>query len=176
MVAGPPPAGAVAFATNLGDDPDILAVAEVVDGRLRVHATVDGCALAEQIPGERINGIALDGAGTLYVLDSDDTLTGLTWRDPGRVSSEVHLHAALFGEDRDEFQCVGEVCVAGDRLAVPFQSESGRVVLAFVDPESGRCTGRLDLPAPWHTGIVENGLLWLSGGDQTRLARWTTRS
>jgi len=66
------------------------------------------------------------------------------------------------------------VFVAGDRLAVPFVGEAGLVVLPFVDPESGRCTGRLDVPAPWQAGFVENGLHWLRAGDRTRLARWTT--
>ncbi|QUQ64912.1 hypothetical protein [Kutzneria sp. CA-103260] len=68
---------AVALAANIGDDPHVLAVAEVVGGRLRLHATVR----VREVPGEIIDDIALHG-DTLYVRDSDDLVTEFAWREP----------------------------------------------------------------------------------------------
>jgi len=174
-VAAPPPSDTVALAANAGDDPHVLAVVDVVDGRLCTYATATGAAFAAQVPGERIDGIALDAAETLYVLDSDDTLTAFAWRDPDRpprrVVSGHRFIDEVFGADSGR-EFAGPVFVVDNRLAVPVDGGPG-MVLAFLDPASGHCTGRLDIPAPWSDGFIDNGLLWFTDGAATHIAGWT---
>lgn len=113
-VAGPD--DTVAIAANCGDDPHVLAVAEVRAGRLSVHiATADGVAFAAQVPGERIHSVAL-GADALYVLDSDSIVTAFAWRAPDRRPRRV---AAL---DADEL-------VMRDGRLVALLSDGGEVLL-----------------------------------------------
>jgi hypothetical protein len=108
-------------------------------------------------------------------MDSDDILTASTWRDPDQpprqVMSGYRFLDEMFGEDSG-YECDGSVFVVGDRLAVPVGGGPG-LVLAFLDPVSGRRTGRLDVPAPWSDGFVENGLLWFTEGASTHVAAWT---
>ncbi|MFC0437949.1 hypothetical protein [Kutzneria buriramensis] len=76
---------AVAFAADIGDDPHVLCVIEVVDGRLRLHAT----ERVRQIPGEIIEDIALHG-DVLYVHDTDDLVTEFDWREPSSPRRITH--------------------------------------------------------------------------------------
>ena len=108
-------------------------------------------------------------------MDSDDVLTAFAWRDPDRpprrVMSGHRFVEDVFGADGG-YECAGSVFVVDDRLGVPFDGGPG-MVLAFLDPVSGRCTGRLDIPEPWSNGFIENGLLWFTAGAATHIAGWT---
>jgi hypothetical protein len=187
-VCAPLPATAVGFATNSGDDPHVVAVAEVRDGRLRVHGAA-GIPYASQIPGERVNGIAMTADGELLALDSDGFVTAFSWRKPDagprRVANGYELLRARYGDD-DQYQLGGALFAGHGWVAVDVIKEDwirdGRFTLkpaaiAFLGAGPGRyleVLELLELPPGWQAGriIIENGFLRHTAHGQTRIARW----
>jgi hypothetical protein len=188
------PSTAVAFTACLGDDTLVLAVAEVVRGRLRVYGAVPGRpSFADDIPGERVMGLALSASGELVVLDSDEFVSVVPWRDPAAGTRRLADGCRLLRAD----DAAGSHSPGGDDLAVGLNGPvfsrdrlvamtaeeerrtAGRldwqtVGLVFLDLHTGRWLDLLPLPgAERHEPIrVDNGIVYQSIGEQTKVSRW----
>ncbi|MGW0193503.1 hypothetical protein [Nonomuraea sp. NPDC003201] len=194
------PSTAVAFAACSGDDTVVLAVAEVVEDRLQLYGA-DPCppSLAAAIPGERVTGIAFSAAGELIVLDSDENVSAVRWRDPTssrrdlasgyellRAGDEPHQQfvAALraLGTDDEEIGLGGPLFVQGQVLAGVVERErwvGGHLgwqstALVFLDIQTSEWLGFLELPDAEHHQpiLLRNGIISQSVGERTRVARW----
>ncbi|MBC6462047.1 hypothetical protein [Actinomadura sp. HBU206391] len=199
------PSTAVAFPAGCGDDTMVLAVAEVVQDRLRLYGAVPGqTSLADGIPGERVMGLALPASGELVVLDSDECLSAIRWRDPEagtqRLASGYQLLRADDGEPRPLFATRlralgtddltvglnGPVFAWGRLLAVAVEKEQRiaggwrwqTVGLVFLDLQTGQWLDFLDLPgAERHEPIlIDNGIVHQNIKERTKISRWLPSS
>src|SRR5581483_658933 len=93
---------AVGFAANVGDDPHVVAVASVHDGRLRVDGAAAAASFAEHVPGERVNGIALTDR-ELLVLDDDGIVTGFAREGGGGARRSLASGVRVFDDDELAF-------------------------------------------------------------------------
>lgn len=195
------PSTAVAFAACCGDDTMVLAVAEVVEGRLRLYGAVPGqTSLADDIPGERVMGLALSTSGELVVLDSDEFLSAIRWRDHAAgaqcLASGYRLLRADNGEPRplsatrlralgtDDLTVGlnGPMFTRGRLLAMAAEKErriaggwDRQIVgLVFLDIQTGQWLDFLDLPgAERHERIfIDNGIVHQNIEEQTSILRW----
>jgi hypothetical protein len=192
---------AVAFAACHGDDILVLAVAEVVEDRLRLYGAVPGqTSLADDIPGERVMGLALSASGELVVLDSDEFLSTIRWRDPAAearcLASGYQLLRAPDGEPRPLFATTlralgtddltvglnGPVFTRGRLLAMAVERErrtAGRldwqtVGLVFLDLQTGQWLDFLGLPGVEHHEriCITNGIVHQTIEERTKILRW----
>jgi len=161
---------AVGFAANLGDDPQVLAVAEVRDGRLRVHGARAGQVYAQHIPGERVNGIGLS-EHELFALDDDGIITAFAWRSPEVAHRRVASGIELF--DDTDLQLGGAVFTREGTVALDVLRDNVFVAVALVDAASGRCAGLLAPPAHWRDehAILDNGFMRRTVDGRTCFAR-----
>ncbi|MFC5753340.1 hypothetical protein [Actinomadura rugatobispora] len=195
------PSTAVAFAACHGDDTLVLAVAEVVEDRLRLYGAVPGrTSLADDIPGERVMGLALAASGELVVLDSDEFLSAIRWRDPAAGTRRLGAGDRLLRDDGGEPRPLlaaglgtpgtdglavglnGPVCIRGRLLAVAVEQErrtaSGlgwqTAGLVFWDLQTGEWLGFLDLPGAEHHEpiFITNGIVHQDFEERTRILRW----
>jgi hypothetical protein len=170
----PSPSTAVAFATNSGDDLIALAVAEAADG-LCLYSGRAKESWAE-IPGERCMAITLDG-DELLVLDSDQILSSIRWRDRPMTVRRLTYGGDLLEDD--EVRLVGPMCTRGRLLAVTVARDlwaSGRsdqpiVTLIIIDRDTGEGLARLDLPEAEYIDLT-NGTICQRAGDRTLVSRW----
>ncbi|SEH02256.1 hypothetical protein SAMN05444920_12543 [Nonomuraea solani] len=200
VACAPAPSTAVAFAACSGDDTVILAVAEVVEGRLRVYgADSRSSSPAADIPGERVTGIAFSPAGELVVLDSDAYVSAVRWRDPvpsrrdlaggyellrADVEPRRPFVAGLraLGTDDEELSLGGPMFVRGRTLAAVVERERWiggdldwrSVALVFLDIPTGEWLGFLELPGAERDEpiLLRDGIVCQSIGERTRVARW----
>lgn len=195
------PSTAVAFAACSGDDTVVLGVAEVVEDRLRLHGVVSGqTSFADGIPGERVMGLALSASGELVVLDSDEFLATIRWRDPAAgtqcLATGYRLLRADDGGPRPPFAtrlCTlgaddltvglnGPVFTRGRLLAMAVEKERRTagllgwqtVGLVFLDLQTGQWLDFIDLPgAERHEPIfITNGIVHQNIEERTRILRW----
>ncbi|MFC4015405.1 hypothetical protein ACFOY2_49900 [Nonomuraea purpurea] len=199
------PSTAVAFAAGCGDDTKVLAVAEVVQDRLRLYGAMPGqTSLADGIPGERVMGLALPASGGLVVLDSDEFLSAIRWRDPAagtqRLASGYRLLRADDGEPHPLFATRlralgtddlavglnGPMFTRGRLLAMAAEKERRiargwdwqTVGLVFLDLQTGQWLDFLDLPgAERHERIfIDNGIVHQNIEERTKISRWLPSS
>jgi hypothetical protein len=169
------PSTAVAFAACSGDNTLVLAVAEVVEDRLRLYGAVPGRAsFAVDLPGERVMGLAPAASGELAVLDSDDFLSVVRWRDPTAGTrrlgepSPSGVNGPVFTRGRLVAMAVEEERLTAGRL------DWQPVGLVILNLRTGEWLGRLDLPgAERHEPIfLTNGIVHQRIGERTRISRW----
>jgi len=161
---------AVGLAANLGDDPYILAVAEVSGNRLQVHGVDAEHSYTLHVPGERVNGIALAGR-ELFVLDNDGILSVFDWQAPGVAHRLVASGGDLLDYD-DGFQLGGSLFVRDDVVALDVVHEEQLVAVVLLDARSGQRRRLLELPVDWHDrhAYIDNGFLRGTDGGHTHFA------
>ncbi len=167
----PSPSTAIAFATNSGDDLIALAVAEATGG-LSLYSGRSKESWAE-IPGERSMAITLDG-DELLVLDSDQILSSIRWRDRPMTVRRLAYGGDLL--DDEETQLIGPMCTRGRLLAVtaerdPWANDRPAAALLVIDRDTGERLAMLDLPEAEYTDLT-NGTICQRTGDRTRVSRW----
>jgi hypothetical protein len=163
-------AAAVGFAANVGDDPHILAVAEVSANRLRVHGVDAEHSYTLHVPGERINGIAL-ARRELFVLDNDGILSAFDWQAPGVAHRLVASGGNLLDYD-EGFQLGGSLFVRDDVVALDVVHEEHLAAVVLLDARSGQRRRSLELPVDWHNShaYIDNGFLRRTDGGNTHFA------
>ncbi|MEO3827175.1 hypothetical protein [Actinomadura sp. B10D3] len=195
------PSTAVAFAACSGDDTVVLAVAEVVEDRLRLYGAVPGqTPLAGGIPGERVMGLALPASGELVVLDSDEFLSAIHLRDPaagtrcmtsgrwllrGHDGESLPLLATRYGALGAGDLTIGlngPLFTRGRLLAMAVEKERRiaggwdwrTVGLVFLDVQTGQWLDFLELPGTEHHErvLIDNGILYQNGEERTKILRW----
>ncbi|MEU4642438.1 hypothetical protein [Micromonospora sp. NPDC023814] len=161
---------AVGFAANVGDDPQVLAVAEVRDSRLRVHGADAGQVYARHIPGECVNGIGLS-EHELFALDNDGTITAFAWQAPEVTYRWVASGIELL--DDEDLQLGGAMFTRDSTVALDVVRDNELVAVALVDAASGRRAGLLAPSTHWRNehAILDNGFLRRTIDDRTWFAR-----
>jgi hypothetical protein len=94
----PSPSTAVAFAANAGDDLVVLGVAEAVDGSLEVHSGRSPSSWVD-IPGERGMEMTFLAGDELLMLDSDECLTRIRWKDHPMTVTDLASGSDLLSID-----------------------------------------------------------------------------
>ncbi len=173
------PAIGVGFMANLGDDPHVLAVAEVDGDRLHVHGAGFDQPFAPEVFGERLCEIAFCG-DELLALDSDRFISAWRWRDdkPVRrtVAKSSRVVSEIYGDPVDVGRLAGTIAAGDDWIAAGVINEEGDLdVIAFLEPASGHCTGVLALPDPWRgrDTRIGNGFLARAVNGRIDVATWT---
>ena len=191
----PSPSTAVGFAANAGDDLIVLGVASAVEGGLKLCSGRSPKSWAD-IPGERSMGMAFLAEDELAMLDSDECVSRIRWKDQpmavtalARGSDLLSFDAdtesaaalrALIDDDADErLMLIGPMFAQGHLLAMAVDRErwvSGRtdletVALVVVDIGSGERLGVLRLAEAADT-YLSNGTICQRVGSRIHVSRW----
>ncbi|MEU6788661.1 hypothetical protein ABZ912_56555 [Nonomuraea angiospora] len=146
-----------------------------------------------------MTGVAFSATGELIVLDSDENVSAVCWRDPTssrrdlasgyellRASDEPRQQfvAALraLGTDDEEVGLGGPLFAQGQVLAAVVERErwiGGHLgwqsaALVFLDIQTGEWLGFLELPGAEHHQpiLLRNGIICQGVEERTRVARW----